>query len=351
MRVPEGQTGNLFLLGTQRINNTSPRVECCHGVPAQTIRGREGLEKFVNWDEAGTNLERRRLEMSERESNGIVVPAGSRSARSAVLGWILASAVLAALVFVLAGSSRAQSQTTESKSAPATSAPSSAQVTPVDTASVTQAATPNPVAGPAAPAGQSAPKGQSEGIKVHGHWTIEVKNPDGTVASHREFENAISTVGPDILTGLLSGEYVTGGFYVVLYGPLCGTGNCLLIDTRNTTNCAACAHLLSYTPNPSSARPSVAAGYTLTGTVGPVSGGGPITQVESGVALCYASFGVSASGTPTSFLQATPQACGNAPVFSATDQILSLTNAPVAAITVTAPQSVSVTVVITFGSS
>src|ERR1700747_3718133 len=33
--------------------------------------------------------------------------------------------------------------------------------------------------------------GQHEGIKVHGHWTIEVRNPDGSLTRHVEFENSL----------------------------------------------------------------------------------------------------------------------------------------------------------------
>src|SRR3954454_12548557 len=36
-------------------------------------------------------------------------------------------------------------------------------------------------------------QGVSDGIKVHGHWTIDVKNADGSLASHNEFENALSS--------------------------------------------------------------------------------------------------------------------------------------------------------------
>jgi len=32
--------------------------------------------------------------------------------------------------------------------------------------------------------------GKNEGIKVHGHWVIDVKNPDGSLAGHRDFENS-----------------------------------------------------------------------------------------------------------------------------------------------------------------
>ena len=37
---------------------------------------------------------------------------------------------------------------------------------------------------PVRPAAKLPAKSPHEGITVHGHWTIDVKNPDGTVASH-----------------------------------------------------------------------------------------------------------------------------------------------------------------------
>src|SRR5271168_3514589 len=45
---------------------------------------------------------------------------------------------------------------------------------------------------PVRPAAKLPAKSPHEGITVHGHWTIDVKNPDGTVASHHEFENSIA---------------------------------------------------------------------------------------------------------------------------------------------------------------
>src|SRR6476660_2101480 len=41
--------------------------------------------------------------------------------------------------------------------------------------------------------------GPKEGIKVHGHWTIDVRNADGTLATHREFENALQISGAKVL--------------------------------------------------------------------------------------------------------------------------------------------------------
>ena len=65
-------------------------------------------------------------------------------------------------------------------------------------------------------------EGPSEGIKVHGHWTIEVRNPDGSLASAHEFQNALvtSTAGGDsLLSGLLSNYYSDPIWTVSLYGP------------------------------------------------------------------------------------------------------------------------------------
>lgn len=51
--------------------------------------------------------------------------------------------------------------------------------------------------------------GMSEGMKVHGHWTIELRNPDGTLAARYEFENALS--GGNQMLSLLLGRSTTSG--------------------------------------------------------------------------------------------------------------------------------------------
>jgi hypothetical protein len=51
---------------------------------------------------------------------------------------------------------------------------------------------------------QEKPAGRpSEGIKVHGHWTIEIRNPDGSLVSRSEFENALLDTGKVWLARLL----------------------------------------------------------------------------------------------------------------------------------------------------
>ena len=58
--------------------------------------------------------------------------------------------------------------------------------------------------------------GPKEGIKVHGHWTIEVRNPDGKLVTRREFENAL-VPGPT-LASILGRTSTTGTWSIVLLG-------------------------------------------------------------------------------------------------------------------------------------
>lgn len=62
---------------------------------------------------------------------------------------------------------------------------------------------------------ESAAKGMNTGIKVHGHWTIEVRNPDGKVVSHTEFENSYVTEA-GVLPNVFSRTYTFGEWGIVL---------------------------------------------------------------------------------------------------------------------------------------
>lgn len=57
----------------------------------------------------------------------------------------------------------------------------------------------------------TSPPGPHEGIKIHGHWSIVIKNPDGSVASRHEFENALVSSGSDMLAQLLARSTSMGG--------------------------------------------------------------------------------------------------------------------------------------------
>ena len=60
--------------------------------------------------------------------------------------------------------------------------------------------------------------GPSEGIKVHGNWVIEVRNPDGALVTRREFQNALNSLfGPQSLAGILARQK-TPGLWVVKLG-------------------------------------------------------------------------------------------------------------------------------------
>ncbi|MBI3476963.1 MAG: hypothetical protein HY010_14625 [Acidobacteria bacterium] len=61
------------------------------------------------------------------------------------------------------------------------------------------------------------PGGPKEGIQVHGHWVIDVRNPDGKLVTHREFENAYA--GDTFLPRILSRQNSVG-----LWGILIGDG-------------------------------------------------------------------------------------------------------------------------------
>jgi hypothetical protein len=66
-----------------------------------------------------------------------------------------------------------------------------------------------------------------EGIKVHGHWTFEIYNPDGSFDKKVEFENALTTVGGDFILNVLNGGIVRNyGWNITITGPTT-VGPCL----------------------------------------------------------------------------------------------------------------------------
>ncbi|MGA8222073.1 MAG: hypothetical protein WB780_10510 [Candidatus Acidiferrales bacterium] len=78
--------------------------------------------------------------------------------------------------------------------------------------------------------------GSHEGIKVHGHWTIDVHNPDGSLVSHREFENSLQQ-GALALAGILGHQSTVGFWDVLLYAsPNCGNASdvgCTIVETSS----------------------------------------------------------------------------------------------------------------------
>ena len=86
---------------------------------------------------------------------------------------------------------------------------------------------------PVSPGGSGG--GPKEGIKVHGHWTIEVRQPDGTLLTRHDFENAVTATGRSYLVWFLAQARTAGLWSVTVSGPLCspdafGNSSCKLVQ-------------------------------------------------------------------------------------------------------------------------
>ena len=103
-----------------------------------------------------------------------------------------------ALVLLGAGVTRAQSSPNASGTPPALAAKSSS------------------VPATQKNAAQPPTNAMNTGIKVHGHWIIEVRNPDGSLVTHREFENEIQIAGVATLAGLLARTATPGAWAIGL---------------------------------------------------------------------------------------------------------------------------------------
>lgn len=95
-----------------------------------------------------------------------------------------AGMVLACAAFVFSSGAAAASVGTRKKAA-ASALGQTKSVAAKPAAQLAAAKKPVDIASPA--------KGMNTGIKVHGHWVIDVKNPDGSLARHVEFENSLLT--------------------------------------------------------------------------------------------------------------------------------------------------------------
>ncbi len=111
--------------------------------------------------------------------------------------WSLSTLAVAALVLGAPAVGRAQTPSAGAKSAQRTSPPAAQKA-----------------------AKPSASNGMNTGIKVHGHWTINILTKDGKLVSHHEFENSLA-YGAPILSNLLGGNATPGGMAILLGGSVC----------------------------------------------------------------------------------------------------------------------------------
>ncbi len=75
--------------------------------------------------------------------------------------------------------------------------------------------------------------GVAEGIKVHGHWIIEVRNPDGTLVTRREFDNRL--VDASLLTRVLTRKTQDLGWIVEVI-PCCAMVEADFLDQALPNN-------------------------------------------------------------------------------------------------------------------
>jgi hypothetical protein len=116
---------------------------------------------------------------------------------------------------------------------------------------------------------------------VHGHWTIEVRNPDGTLATHREFENNLiggNYDGAAFIAAVLSRTVTVGSWGISLKGA--SGKNFIVIDEPNSsmaaldsTNCASSPGGSTYTCSTSLSisGPNATAGGGLAGNTNAVT--------------------------------------------------------------------------------
>jgi hypothetical protein len=253
-----------------------------------------------------------------------------------VLRWGLSMAAVAALA--LGAASPSHAQTAAKAPAPKVAAPTAQK-----------------------PAPESADKGLNTGIKVHGHWTIEVKNPDGTLVTHREFENSIAPGnggGAQLLASVLS-RAVTQGSWSVELQDAAQQYLGIVINEPNSSALAGCQLGLNLPGNTSESCSNnlSVTGPQVSGHV--LEGVGTVTFMGSGIVPQTFATAVGFVSTATYFCtpSSSPTACvasSNLEGYELTSRLLD-GNTPAGAaagdpnpVPVTSGQTVQVTVTISF---
>lgn len=210
----------------------------------------------------------------------------------------------------------------------------------------------------AKPAGSQSGEGSiNQGVKMHGHWVIDVKNPDGSLVEHRDFENSLESSAQGMLIGLMSG-YLTPGDYMIVMGPQSGNGACTatyqfcgIVQSLSTyPGVAYCANYycglgLTVTPNlGSNGLSSGPFSLVLAGSI-TANQTGSIGSVYSLISTC-ANIAYSGNVNPTTIETSAPSTCGTQT--SPEPWFGPLSQANISPIAVANGQIIQVTVTITF---
>jgi hypothetical protein len=190
---------------------------------------------------------------------------------------------------------------------------------------------------------EQVPADDSRGsIRVRGHWVIEVHDPDGGLVTRREFDNALTTTGQDLLSLYLGRAQAPGLWQIRLLGTPApctitpGVGapypGCFLMEAR---------------PGISTTQPGLTRNLVVTSE--PLKLAGSISVIQAGQISNVATFSDSCGAAPSALAPtatcigvylATPYAFNG--FFTATD---------ITPISLLAGQLVTVSVTITFSSA
>ena len=206
---------------------------------------------------------------------------------------------------------------------------------------------------PTAEEQQEKSDGSQQNIKMHGHWLIDVKNPDGSLAQHRDFENSLyggGPGGPGFLIALMAGYVVPADYAISLFSntnttPCSNQSACVLVRSLTTqpgvTYCQSftCFTGLTYGYNVGvTGNPSLVLSGSFT-----ASSAGTIDSVFTVFGVCPGAGPTGVTGLST----VSPSACPAASGSTGSNNQLSGTNLS-STVSVSSGQIVQVTVTITF---
>lgn len=192
------------------------------------------------------------------------------------------------------------------------------------------------------------PKSGHEGIVVHGHWVIEVKDPDGTLAVRREFENSLVSSGASSLSQMFLGQVVAGDYFIEFgYGTtnfsnVCNAYNCTIVTSLSNLGGQYCTTAKDWSCTPGlNVTASKLGSVTLAGqTVAAIAG--TVIYVDTVMLACNDS-GVGTNQGPIS-----SSACATESVAANNYAANVFTSTQIAPIYVNAGQQISFTVTISF---
>ena len=138
-----------------------------------------------------------------------------------------------------------------------------------------------------------------EPIKVHGHWLIEIRNPDGKLAMRREIENSLITgttgAGDDMLSAMLTGAVTPGQWVIQLNVTNSGpTVTYFIVQGGTARGCASCNNLTVSTANS-------ATQIVLQGVFLPITTAGTIQSFGTLMNVCPATVNPTACFTGATF--------------------------------------------------